>query len=543
MSSRDIGKMGESHFENLCNQVDITANQSNPDRYGWDYLLEFPKDENSQLSLDMQDLPIECKVQVKASDTNSGKCQIKLSAIERLVKSSNPAFIYFVNYNNQYNPKEAFLLHIDENIIEQVLQRIRKNEASKTKKSLNQIRITIKYNESHRLMSIKGSMLKKEIEKYIPNGMKSYIEDKSKTIQAIGYDKHPMTLKMTILKEHLEDFANASLGLKDEEIPIKINDMFMNRFNIAIPFPYSLAGKENITMRVKPSKQEDVVVSFRKNGNVRVLMKVNMELYRQAVYLEDKQKIVLRNNIFEIEFTPIRMNVKFLIKRYEDKMFFDDLYNLLKFFKIADTYHKSLTISIEGNSLELTNIPISVSRLDNVNEMLIYSDIIERLKKIYNELSLELNFMLSLTELSSMQEYINVLYVALFEFKDNGISLNFSIENSTLTKLSSVPDNGVMIVPMLLCFNQIIFGIYIIYNASIDKEDTNIFALNVENIRDVEVFEYKLENFSEKDIISSSQSITDNLESGCTYAIVNEYIKSFEVENKFLLSRESDSST
>lgn len=39
---RDIGNMGEKHFSSLCSAAGITANKSEIDNKGWDYIVEFP---------------------------------------------------------------------------------------------------------------------------------------------------------------------------------------------------------------------------------------------------------------------------------------------------------------------------------------------------------------------------------------------------------------------------------------------------------------------------------------------------------------------
>jgi hypothetical protein len=67
---RDLGRMGESAFSLWCSSAGLTANRSDVDKEGWDFLVEFQnnKAENPLLS-DIHEAAYTSKVQVKASDS------------------------------------------------------------------------------------------------------------------------------------------------------------------------------------------------------------------------------------------------------------------------------------------------------------------------------------------------------------------------------------------------------------------------------------------------------------------------------------------
>jgi len=527
MNNRDIGKMGESHFENLCNQVDITANSSNPDRYGWDYLLEFPKNDNSTLPLDMQDIPIEGKVQVKASDTNNGKCQIKLSAMERLVKSSSPAFIYFVNFNASHEPLESFLVHIDESIIEQVLKRIRKNEVSQEKKELHKIKITMKYDESHRLNNVCGVALKKQIEKYIPNGMKLYIEKKAHSLANIGFTEQSMNMKITFPdKSVLVDLMDTSLGIKDTKVPVFINDMTMSRFDIKTPMASPLVDSKNVTIRVIPKPAQKATLSFKKN-KLSTLLKFDMDMYKPPILLEDSLKLVFKNNFFTIIFKIQEMeyNFKFSCK-YKASYKFKELFNYLKFFDILDKNPNSLILCLAPEKSSIIEMPFSAPSITD-NDMLIYFSLIEKLKKVYNYLSLDIDFDLSLFDLAAMEIYINNLYGLLFLVKGEEISLPFLVEKV----VDELPSNAVIILPTIVLFNGTILCVFVLYDALITKQSEYNFKMTSVAIRDVEKFHFSLEEFSEN-ILEESKNIVNSIldeEGILAYASSDIYIENFEI--------------
>ena len=94
--NRNLGDLGESTLRLLAAQVDMSVNKANPDKTGWDFLVEFAyardysKDFN--LPLDKKPPPIQCLVQVKATDRQRRKWSIKLSNWVRLITSPLPAF-------------------------------------------------------------------------------------------------------------------------------------------------------------------------------------------------------------------------------------------------------------------------------------------------------------------------------------------------------------------------------------------------------------------------------------------------------------------
>ena len=73
MCDRDVGSMGERCFGIWCSSVGITANKSDIDRTGWDFIVEFPWEKSEKIPKDMLLAPIECKVQVKSTDNRESK--------------------------------------------------------------------------------------------------------------------------------------------------------------------------------------------------------------------------------------------------------------------------------------------------------------------------------------------------------------------------------------------------------------------------------------------------------------------------------------
>ena len=211
--SRRLGKMAESKFMNLCDTVGIIATKPEVDENGWDYFLEFSNIQDNSQPLDSQPTPISCKVQIKSTDIiNKDQLPIKLSAILRLVKAQMPTFICFMHFDNFNEVQNIFLVHIDKEIISKVLEKVRICEHQQ--KKINQSTITIQYNKSHKIDTISGLDLKKQIEKFIPNSMSDYINNKNKILKSVGYNDKSIAITMKFPTSITDDdLIDMSMGL------------------------------------------------------------------------------------------------------------------------------------------------------------------------------------------------------------------------------------------------------------------------------------------------------------------------------------------
>jgi hypothetical protein len=96
MASRDIGNMGERHFSAWCSSCGLSANRSEEDKNGWDFVLETPGVEQIGGDGQIDEPPFECKVQIKSTDKQDRHEDIVLDKLWRLVVYPYPAFIIFI---------------------------------------------------------------------------------------------------------------------------------------------------------------------------------------------------------------------------------------------------------------------------------------------------------------------------------------------------------------------------------------------------------------------------------------------------------------
>jgi hypothetical protein len=207
MSHRNIGGMAESKLEEWAHQVGITPNITKNDKEGWDYLLQFPfENDQSVPTLDQRASRIECLVQVKGTDSEKTRISISLSNWERLVRTPLPAFFLVVNYLSQNFPSKAYLIHVNKKYIEAVLHRLRKLKPEE-EKNLHRKTLDLSWTENDRLNTLDGEGLKKAINSHVNAGMAEYCKEKLDVQKNVG-EPIPFLLQFTSVFDSEENYWN-----------------------------------------------------------------------------------------------------------------------------------------------------------------------------------------------------------------------------------------------------------------------------------------------------------------------------------------------
>jgi hypothetical protein len=235
-TDRDLGSMGETCFSFWCAQANLTANPSRIDSWGWDFYVEFPQENHENISLDMRPSPIKCKVQVKATSKEDKKVQIKISNLEKLVKSPEPVFFCFIEFDEENKAQSAYLVHLGEELIGKTLKRIRELEYKNNKKKgdvkLHEHKIDVRYHlPDYKLDSLDGIEISRKIKEYIPDGIDSYIENKRILRDKVGFENGYGQITITVDKDNRKKLIDAAVGIKSE-ITVSSFEHCTSRFNI-----------------------------------------------------------------------------------------------------------------------------------------------------------------------------------------------------------------------------------------------------------------------------------------------------------------------
>jgi len=190
-------------------------------------------------------LPRTSTTRLSSTDKQRRKESITVSNLKRLATDPGPSFIVFIEFGREDDPKDAYIVHIDEQWIPKILKRVqernnpfsvgKKKKKKKLKKgkrgpkkkqqvgpALNKTTISVKYDESNRLNQPNGQSLKAAIEAAVPHNMQKYIEDKKRHLESTGFEDGYGTVKFSVEGEQdISGLIDLSLGLKDS---LKVKD-------------------------------------------------------------------------------------------------------------------------------------------------------------------------------------------------------------------------------------------------------------------------------------------------------------------------------
>ena|GEM_PF-601300 len=217
--SNDLGVLGEDTFKKWCSSVGLVANRSHEDKTGWDFYVEFPCKKTEGAPIDMQPTPLECKIQVKATKNRYKKIAIKISNLNRLIRTQMPVFICIIEYDEKDQEQSAYLVHIWKDIIGRTLKRMRELDVNGTGNELNKKTITIGYGNNEKLKVINGESIRKAIEICVPNGIEKYLEKKNEFLSNLGFENGAKQFTFTVSgKENFEALLDMALGINKKVI-------------------------------------------------------------------------------------------------------------------------------------------------------------------------------------------------------------------------------------------------------------------------------------------------------------------------------------
>lgn len=425
-----VGSMGENYFNYLCGSEGINCNKSSEDMAGWDYILDFPFD-NNKSSSDTAKGPIECKVQIKSTTKDRKHSQVKLSNLLRFCKTPLPSFFVFIEFGESKTPQELFLVHFDNELIEKSLACIRNAEQVKKKKSLNNSSMRINYCDTHKIPYVSGEELKKAIEKFIPNGMADYSERKIKFTENVGIDFGLGIMKFkTVGKNSLINIIEASLGY-DKEIEIEDVVISEERFGIELATPKHEVDKA--FLKISPNENfMDVVLEFRDN---KYSSPINFPAKAYFPAIRDLPHELMRMRISTV-FFDLMIGVGDKASTYrltmgKEQHYLYDLYNQAKLFNWLCFEKKELFLDIQIK--QNRNISESLTIKPTKNEIHTHADAwkkemenIEKLKWIASRFGFDKTLKLTINETFANRSKINQFY-HIYHIHLTDIKFNFSL--------------------------------------------------------------------------------------------------------------------
>jgi len=214
MTTRDIGRMGERLFAAWCSSCGLSANKSEEDKTGWDFVVETPGADLIGGRGSIDEPPFECKIQIKATDAQHRHESIVLDKLWRLAVDPYPAFLIFIEYANGSEAAEVLIKHIDQELIRSVLRRIHKIEQSDKDNKYNQRTMRVRYEDIEPLERPYGKTLAEALFQFIPRGLASYVHEKREFAKTVGREEGGFALHVTVSgEENIERMIEQSVGI------------------------------------------------------------------------------------------------------------------------------------------------------------------------------------------------------------------------------------------------------------------------------------------------------------------------------------------
>lgn len=369
MQDTNLGPLGENKFEGLCLQINgltVHKSQSQMDRTGWDFFIEFPWKQDNLSPQDMLPEPLECKIQVKSTNEQRKRESITLSNLHRLIKAKIPAFYCFIEFDGTPEPQAIYLVHVGKEIIEKTLKRIRELENEGKGDQLNKKHLYISYGDADRLADITGKSLKNEIEKHIPEGMEKYIENKNQLLNTLGFEDGKGQFNFTIISDDpIRDILDLSLGIR-KELDIDNSIIHDKRFGILSKTPYIEGDGGILSLKVEPLEAELKFKEYKFSPGISFSAKLYISPFNEFI---PKERIKLRVESRFFEFIiESNQNINFSIRCYAEGSSLKELKNFLQVMTILEK--SSSPIIVEMKSEISTSYPILSFSLEDLPQSL-----------------------------------------------------------------------------------------------------------------------------------------------------------------------------
>ena len=426
----DIGRLGETLLTKWCDSVGLTSNESlHKDKMGWDHFIEFPYIKSDKPK-DKQPLPIECKIQVKSTFNKKSGVQIKLSALKRLVDYTSPAFILFFEFQNAKLPilTNAYLVHIDETLITQILKSIREEHIKDKPQPLNQKYLWVKYTKKHKLEHKNGAILRESIAKLVPDGMAKYQQNKNTLIKSVGYGNNGFIFKFNTSPEDItQHFLEAALGVPSK---IEVKNMILkdNRFNCPIEEDKS----ETAQLEVSANIIDECTLDFKTDEYSPPISFIGQYLTVPQLY-QEKRSIYFRAELFSIELVKsLKEKDKCVLHLTTEKA--TSLDEALRFFTLFSQSKKqdalSLNIKFQKEKEKVLKFKIQIN-----HDFQDTSSLVKSVKYLKHEFDIDGNSLTTLDELFEERDAFEFI-AATFQNKTDEIRFTLdSTQDNTKSKV------------------------------------------------------------------------------------------------------------
>lgn len=337
-----IGRIGERHFEVLCECAGLYCNKSVVDVMGWDFIVEFPMVPAGQaLSLDQRPTNA-ARVQLKSSLGRAGnRIRLSLSAIDRLAKDPRPAVIVVFRLRADGELQSAYLVHLIGSELARVLRRLRVAEARKAH-DINHTDISYNYEKVGVRFEPTPAGLLAALSAACGANPALYTIEKQRQLAELGYENGQFEAEAFIHIKGPEHFNNLLLGLA----PLKPHRLrvFDSRFGIRLPYQGTLFDDLE-ELRLTPPTLGACEISVRGPGFGKAARFEGEMFIGPPVAEPHGPELLVRSSDFIIRLTPPGLKFESVGSIDDMEHTLEEWAELLRALKLMTTGRATLTIS------------------------------------------------------------------------------------------------------------------------------------------------------------------------------------------------------
>lgn len=344
---RYIGTAGELIIEQWCALSGITANRSEPDRHGWDLHFEMPNLANIALASGLHEANIECKVQVKTTDTKKKTVPVELSNLHSMATSTMPTFYILIELAGGHHVQSAHILHVDDELCSKILERVRRETAKPGKPNLHKKTMSLDFKKGVKILPLNGEGLKAQILKYIGSSQADYVIKKQTFIKSCGFEPQSYKVSFQVDMEHTDTLVKMLLG-ESASVEVKQVKASVTRFGISEQLHEMQSHTAVMSVsKVVPDGFAKVCFRNRIDGTA---LEFGFDIYRggAAACVPEKFRVVrLKSSRFSIDMSMHNNSMNIFFHAREDVAC--EVNELLKNYKLIKmmTSPSNVSISIE----------------------------------------------------------------------------------------------------------------------------------------------------------------------------------------------------
>lgn len=484
---RDLGELGEDTFKLWCSQAGLIANPSRTDKTGWDFHIESSQNYKS-LSGEIHSAPLVYKVQVKATDKRNRKLAVPLSNLWRMATLQMPTYYAFLEFDEENEAQNAFLVHMDSELVGKILERLHKNEQKDKPAELHKITYTLRYGEQHKLKQLDGDSLFLQLNKPINNDMAKYIADKKQYLETIGYGDDAYSFLFSLDKTDAINLLDSSLGF---ESTVKVFSVTARKKRFGIYNKEPVFNHESGILRIDAKPFSFGKIIFRENSFSAGLsfdVSVYTPVFLGSLLPPEHKKLRVKSDLFDIIwFTETsKLTVDFT---FSGKVEIRQLSKVLKLMQILKSnFQVELDLDIGEQPLKFNSNGADTELISYENE----SSAIQQIQMILDAFEFRDFIELTLDEVSSFSS----VYLNFIELLNVNLVSKANKEFVVKTTFTEVPEikegSNITLSSATIRIGDYIFGVVFSIKGDYKKVEGNSYILQSNDYKCEEKFVLKI---------------------------------------------------